>query len=299
MKKIKAFFTGLKARFRKWWTSTLIPVKRVVMLCSLLSLVAFGVGSCSSKNSFETASAASPDSFIVITSNYQPQLYIQNGDMSITKILPDFTFRIADDKLYYIRDDVLYDITSSSSVTVPCYYYYENGTSFSYGGTFLDASSTFFNTSALSLLLSGDLTLENIKATSRVSSSYNYVRYYFYSNGSLIFYVNLARTPLPASSLAFNLTWNSDSVPWYKFNVTYGDNNNQSYILGYNYGYEQGYQKGVSASLSDISPWDVLVNGLDSFFNIKLFGSISIGTIFKIGVSTLLIGFIIKIFLGG
>ncbi len=78
-----------------------------------------------------------------------------------------------------------------------------------------------------------------------------------------------------------------------------GFNPGDSYNKGYIDGYDSGYSKGVSESIDSISPWTVLVNGVDTFFNTKIFGSISIGTIFKIAVSTLLIGFIMKIFLGG
>ena len=83
----------------------------------------------------------------------------------------------------------------------------------------------------------------------------------------------------------------------YKAGLADGNSSGEAYQNGYDSGYEKGLAEGSKTSLSDVTPWDILVNGLDSFVNIKLFGTISIGTIFRITVSTLLIGFVIKIFL--
>ena len=78
-----------------------------------------------------------------------------------------------------------------------------------------------------------------------------------------------------------------------------GLKDNSSLNASYDRGFQAGYNKGISETLDDVSPWGVLVNGLDNLMNIKLFGSISIGTVFKIGLSMLLVGLVIKVFLGG
>ena len=130
-----------------------------------------------------------------------------------------------------------------------------------------------------------------------VNSSKNHVRYNFYDNSSLLFYVDFRRVPLPGSG--FNVSIKSSDYPWYKFYISYGDRSLNQYNLGYNYGYEVGYNKGLSESLPDISPWQVLVQGVDDFFNAKIFGNISIGLLFELGLGIILFGFVIKLFFGG
>ena len=150
--------------------------------------------------------------------------------------------------------------------------------------------------------------------------TYNGISYYwsldmnFYFSNDIHIYIGFAGTYKSPSDISLN----SDDLNYRFWDYTDSD---LSYHNGYNVGYKNGesagYTKGVDAgvndgydagykagladgsktALSDVTPWDILVNGLDSFFNIKLFGTISIGTIFRITVSTLLIGFIVKIFL--
>ena len=123
-------------------------------------------------------------------------------------------------------------------------------------------------------------------------------------HGSITFYLSsMNSVPSTASTLKSS---NYDKGTGYTviqyFQTSWsrvGFNPGDSYNKGYIDGYDSGYSKGISESIESISPWNALVNGVDTFFNMKIFGSISIGTIFKIAVSTLLIGFIMKIFLGG
>lgn len=296
MKKIREFFKKQKKRFVSWYSNTLYPVKRVILLLTLCFIVAFGLGSCSVKKSYKQASAASTSNVIDITTNFQAQLYINNGNTTLCKLLPDFSFRIADNTLYYWRDRFI-DILDVKNTTVPTYYYYEDGSKFSYTGAELSVTVSVSNVNVFSDILTSKKKITNISVLNEVNSSKNYVRYNFYDNSSLLFYVDFRRVPLPGSG--FNVSLKSSDYPWYKFYISYGDRSLNQYNLGYNYGYEVGYNKGLSETLPDIEPWQVIVDGLDSFMNIKLFGSISLGTVLKIGLAMLLVGLVIKIFLGG
>lgn len=72
------------------------------------------------------------------------------------------------------------------------------------------------------------------------------------------------------------------------------------YDVGYDSGSDAGYLEGVDASLGDITPWQYLVQQVDAFFNIPIFGSeVTFGTVLSIGFGLILIGIAIKIFLGG
>lgn len=296
MKKISEFLKKQKNRFVSWYKETYYPVKRVILLVTLCSLVAFGLGSCSTKKPYKQASAASTSNVIDITTNFQPQLYILNGDTSICKLVPDLSFRIANNTLYYWRNGFI-DILDVNNIEVPIYYYYENGSKFSYNAANVIVNVSVSNVNVFSDILTSKKQITNVSVLNEVNSKLNHVRYNFYNNTSLLFYVDLRREPFPTSG--FNVFINSSDYPWYKFYISFGDSSLQQYNLGYNHGYELGYNKGLSESLPDIEPWQVIVDGLDSFMNIKLFGSISLGTVLKIGLAMLLVGLVIKIFLGG
>ena len=285
MKKIKEFFKKQKQRFVSWYSNTLYPVKRAILLLTLCFFVAYGFGSCSVKKSYKQASAASTSNIIDITTNFQPQLYIQNGNFSICKLIPDFSFRIADNTLYYWRDEFI-DILDINNITVPVYYYYEDGSKFSYSGADVSVTVSVSNVNVFSDILSSVKQITNISVLNEVNSSINHVRYNFYNNSSLLFSVDFMREPLPTSG--FNVSLKSSDYPWYKFYISFGDSSLQQYNLGYNYGYEVGYNKGLSVTLSDVSPWDILVDGVDTFFNAKLFGVVSLSTLLSVGLGILL-----------
>lgn len=76
--------------------------------------------------------------------------------------------------------------------------------------------------------------------------------------------------------------------------------NSLSYNAGFQKGYSEGYDVGVNTKWKDISPFQVISNGIDEFFDTPLFGtSLKIGHILQIGFGIILLGFIIKVFLGG
>lgn len=67
-----------------------------------------------------------------------------------------------------------------------------------------------------------------------------------------------------------------------------GLKDNTELNASYDKGYQAGYNKGISETLDDVSPWGVLVNGVNTFLNAKLFGSVSIGILLQLGLGILL-----------
>lgn len=74
---------------------------------------------------------------------------------------------------------------------------------------------------------------------------------------------------------------------------------NSGYQTGYNDGYSRGYDKGLNTTWGQLSPWQAVVNGINDFLNMKLFGDVSISVILSVAFGCILLGFAIKIFLGG
>lgn len=81
----------------------------------------------------------------------------------------------------------------------------------------------------------------------------------------------------------------------------------QGQITGYNdgktagltEGEEIGYQKGLNEKLQNITPWQTIVDGVNSFLNIQVLPNIKLSLILSVGFGLILLGFAIKIFLGG
>ena len=81
------------------------------------------------------------------------------------------------------------------------------------------------------------------------------------------------------------------------YNVGYQAGLNSSDTTSYNNGYNVGYQAGLNTSLSDISPFSVLVSGIDSFMQIKIFGtSVTLGLILSLSFGLVLLGIALKVF---
>lgn len=72
-----------------------------------------------------------------------------------------------------------------------------------------------------------------------------------------------------------------------------------SYDNGYNIGYEEGYQTGIDTTLSDITPWDAIVSGVNSFLRIEILPNVSMWVLLSVGFGLILLGFAVKVFLGG
>lgn len=81
------------------------------------------------------------------------------------------------------------------------------------------------------------------------------------------------------------------------YNVGYQAGLNSSDTTAYNNGYNLGYQAGLNKSLSDISPFSALVSGIDSFMQIKIFGSsVTLGLILSLSFGLVLLGIALKVF---
>lgn len=93
---------------------------------------------------------------------------------------------------------------------------------------------------------------------------------------------------------------------------------NQGLTEGITQGYNEGYQAsesalqaardegfaagridGINTQFSDLSPMAVLSQAVNSFLDIELFGSMKISTLLYIGFGVLLLGVLMKVFLGG
>lgn len=80
----------------------------------------------------------------------------------------------------------------------------------------------------------------------------------------------------------------------------YLDGNKDGYLDGREAGYNVGYNEGISQTLADVTPWTIIVDGVNRFFLLEPFGSgITLGNVLSVGFGALLLGFAIKIFLGG
>ncbi len=300
MKKIKDFFKKQKQRFASWYSETYYPVKRVILLITLCSLVAFGLGSCSAKKPYKQASAAptADKKVIWITINYQPQFYYPTSDGTVeVKLASDTQLFIRDGAMYYkfFKNEVL--LSNSTTSTYVYYYQYRaNEKAYTYSSMPVGVASTI-DTNLLAKVYDGSYYISNISFENYLHGSNNYCFFSFnvrpvgggdsHSLGAV--YITCNRT-VP-EGYDFKLT----SVPFFSYNIVTSDVNSDAYRLGY----EQGYNKGVSESLKDISPWQVLVQGVDDLFNAKIFGNISIGLLFELGLGIILFGFMIKLFFGG
>lgn len=68
---------------------------------------------------------------------------------------------------------------------------------------------------------------------------------------------------------------------------------------GYDKGFKDGEDKGLATSLEDVSPFNALVTFVNGFFSIKLFGDLTLGTLLSISLGIILLGVVIKVFMGG
>lgn len=75
------------------------------------------------------------------------------------------------------------------------------------------------------------------------------------------------------------------------------------YQNGYDYGYsigeDIGYKRGLDEAFENISPFEVIKSGVDSFLSMDIIGNINLGDILKISFGLILLGYVIKVFLGG
>lgn len=74
---------------------------------------------------------------------------------------------------------------------------------------------------------------------------------------------------------------------------------NNGKTAGLTEGEQIGYNKGLNEKLQNITPWQTIVDGVNSFLNIQVFPGVKLSVIISVGFGVILLGFAIKIFLGG
>lgn len=69
-----------------------------------------------------------------------------------------------------------------------------------------------------------------------------------------------------------------------------------AYQRGYNDAYEIGYNKGLNTTWGDLSPFKVVINGIDDFITAPIFGNVNLKTLFLVAFGCILFGLFIKTF---
>lgn len=64
-------------------------------------------------------------------------------------------------------------------------------------------------------------------------------------------------------------------------------------------GEQIGYDKGLNEKLQNITPWQTIVDGVNSFLNVQVLPGVKVSVILSVGFGLVLLGLAIKIFLGG
>lgn len=178
----------------------------------------------------------------------------------------------------------------------------------------------------------GEYNLGDFKVYNRVEyidndgviASYNYALYTLtlnpvYSSGSQRFACFKIWRDEETISLNNTFVFDSSKVQTQLFNynyqftgsltddVKYNDGYNAGYgvgrvdgeTLGYNNGYDKGYNVGISEGFRNATPWTIIVDGVNNFLKIDILPGVSLSVIFSISFGIILLGFVMKIFLGG
>lgn len=106
---------------------------------------------------------------------------------------------------------------------------------------------------------------------------------------------------------SYVVTYNGLSTSSQEYQAGFQAGQTEGYNRGYNIGntagqtegYNRGFDDGVSQKLSDITPWQVIVDGVNSFLNIEVLPSVKLSIILSVAFGIILLCFVIKIFLGG
>ncbi len=337
VKKIKEFFIKLKNRFLTWLPDIKAAVKPFIsffMVCLSVFLI---FRSCSSQKPYKQASAASESSFessssaypldrsyyssIVISDNSFPRLYINSG----FRFFPAPVFTIVDNRLDINCSGTVYSFSSEGTfplLSFPYVSYDSKGNQlFEYGAGTLTLISTVKDEPLVGILWAN--LVENSTKMYNVitrlgfscfaSTSSNRIRYNFFHDDDLLFIAEFS-FPVPADSAreysSASVTLGSEYIynitrvvsPWNTYSSGYREGYEYGYKKAderYNVGYKAGYDNGLKESLGSITPWDVLFHAVNSFFNAKLFGNISILNIIMLCFGLILLGIVIKVFLGG
>lgn len=74
---------------------------------------------------------------------------------------------------------------------------------------------------------------------------------------------------------------------------------NRGFAAGRFEGFKAGLLQGRSEQLEDITPWQHIVNGVNSFVNLEILPGVKISIIISIGFGLILVSFLIRYYLGG
>lgn len=116
-------------------------------------------------------------------------------------------------------------------------------------------------------------------------------------------YTNYLYTSGQDEFFSYVVTYNglSTSSQEYQAGFTAGksDGYGTGFTAGEKSGYNNGYTAGLSASLENVTPWQHIVNAVDWFFKIEILPGVKISLILSVGFGVIMLGFAIKVFLGG
>jgi hypothetical protein len=82
-------------------------------------------------------------------------------------------------------------------------------------------------------------------------------------------------------------------------NDAYIDGKSDGYELGKKDGEDIGYYKGVNEAFGDVTPWEHIVTGVNSFLALQIFPGVSFSIIISLAFGIILLGIVWKTFLGG
>lgn len=126
---------------------------------------------------------------------------------------------------------------------------------------------------------------------------------------TLGFHVELRGRQIPPSNRTYCARYNNSSMTSYiAYDYNYKELDDILYFKVFYNGfdltdgneiYRAGYVAGVDKKLSEITPWSIIVSGVNDFLNIELLPSVRLSVVLSVAFGIILLGFVIKIFLGG
>lgn len=178
-----------------------------------------------------------------------------------------------------------------------------------------------------SALINGTAVISNVQFVNEIyyrggGSYINYFTYYIYvivdSNSVLAVSFRFARAESVPSSVPryyFNSNTSSDNDFYYYITYNGLSTSSAEYQSGYNagrlegqsigyqsgyddgesVGYQSGYNAGISESLSNITPWQTIVDGVSSFLNIELLPNVKLSVLLSVALGGILFIVVLRI----
>lgn len=338
--KFKEKFKEVYTNGQKWaekhkW---LCRILCVVLACFIL-LAIFGVRSCSEKRitaSADSVSVVVPDDSYIITTLYNPQLYVSwaNSTNVSTLINPPVLY-ISSSGYYCSFGKYFSEIPSDNTrgwATSDFYRVVDSSNSGvnpsvpdSFGFYSLLSSVRYSSSEFYNKLITGDLVISRVEFHNYVGwismSSENYFSYLIYvvENNSehlgVVFqfirdenvnvnHINVAYdSSVPGFPFSYVVSFNGLSTSSLEYQAGYlaGNSVGQSegyqngYSVGNSVGYESGYNAGISETLSDITPWQTIVDGVSSFLNIELLPNVKLSVLLSVALGGILFIVVLRI----